>query len=53
MTEKKYIKPEMRVLMAETESDILGASVFNPELQDEETDESWSKDMGNYDVWEQ
>jgi hypothetical protein len=52
MTEKIYMKPVMRVLMTEPESEILGESVFNPELQEEEAGESWARDGVNYDIWE-
>ena len=52
MTEKIYMKPVMRVLMTEPESEILGESVFTPELQEEEAGESWARDEVNYDVWE-
>lgn len=52
MTEKIYMKPVMSVLMTEPESEILGESVFNPELQEEEAGESWARDEVNYDVWE-
>ena len=52
MTEKIYMKPVMSVLMTEPESEILGESVFNPELQEEEAGESWARDGVNYDIWE-
>ena len=52
MTEKIYMKPAIRVLMTEPESEILGESVFTPELQEEEAGESWARDEVNYDVWE-
>lgn len=52
MTEKIYMKPAIRVLVTEPESEILGESVFTPELQEEEAGESWARDEVNYDVWE-
>ena len=52
MTEKIYMNPVIRVLMTEPESEILGESVFNPELQEEEAGESWARDGVNYDIWE-